>query len=323
MPSRIGTGVGAVENGVAAERPPPRMDPPNVFWFFGAFALELGVYGLIETLPRSQTGLCLLVTAVASFVGFAVASTLLVRRAWWVPGGLAAALAVGVSPAVAVSFLTLIGVWPNDPFFEPFDEFSGWTLAVGLATALVGLVAWWLTRFSFVLAVSLGAILVSAQLLTPCFDDSPSGGERAATALAIGAILFVAGVFVDVFGWRREAFWFGVLGLFSVAAGLVYFTVAPGGDPDRGWIPMLIGGLLLLVAAGPVRRASGAGYGGLRVYAAGAPHLAHGLDERRWPFAVSLIALALAIFAAGVGGHPHRPARAPRFAPPPPPPPRP
>src|SRR6266550_3258691 len=68
MPSRIGTRVRAVENGVAAERHPPRMDPPNVFWFFGAFALELGVYGLIETLPESQSGLWLLVTAVAFFV---------------------------------------------------------------------------------------------------------------------------------------------------------------------------------------------------------------------------------------------------------------
>jgi len=308
-----------VENGVAAERHPPRMDPPNVFWFFGAFALELGVYGLIETLPRSQSGLWLLVTAVAFFVGFAVASALLVRRDWWVPGGLAAALAVGVFPAVAVSFLTLVDVWPSDPFFEPFEEFSGSTFGVGLATALVGLVAWWLTRFSFVLAVALGAILVSAQLLTPCFDDSPSGGERAATALVIGAILFVAGVFVDVFGRRREAFWFEVLGLFSVAAGLVYFTVEPGGDPDRGWIPMLIGGVVLLVAAGPVRRASWAVYGVLGVYAAVVHYLAKGLDERRWPFAVSLIALALAIFAAGMAEHRYGRAWAQRFVRRPPP----
>jgi len=99
-----------VENGVAAERHQPRMDPPNVFWFFGAFALELGVYGLIETLPRSQSGLWLLVTAVAFFVGFAVASALLVRRDWWVPGGLAAALAVGVFPASVTTTR-----WPVDP----------------------------------------------------------------------------------------------------------------------------------------------------------------------------------------------------------------
>src|SRR3954454_10092094 len=303
MPSRIGTRVRAVENGVAAERHPPRMDPPNVFWFFRAFALELGVYGLIETLPRSQSGVWLVVTAVAFFVGFAFASTLLVRRAWWVPGGLAAALAVGVFPAVAVSFLTLIDVWPSDPFFEPFDEFSGWTFAVGLATALVGLVAWWLTRFSFVLAVAIGAILVSAQLLTPCFDESPSGSERAGMALVIGGILFAVGAFVDAFGRRREAFWFEVLGLFSVAAGLVFLAVEPGGNPERGWIPMLIGGVVLVVAAGPIRRASWAVYGVLGVYATVVHYLVRELDERRWPSALLLVALALLTFVAGMAQH--------------------
>src|SRR5213592_1483956 len=154
MPSSISTWFWSA----AARGDWPRMDPPNVLWFFVAFAL---------------------------------ASAVLLRRGWWVPGGLSAALAVAVFPAVAVSFLKLIDVWPSDPFFQPFEEFSGWTLGVGLATAFVGLVAWWLTRFSFVLAVAIGAILVSAQLLTPCFDESPSEDVRAATALVSGAILFV------------------------------------------------------------------------------------------------------------------------------------
>jgi hypothetical protein len=220
-----------------------------------------------------------------------------------VPGGLAAALAVGVFPAVAVAFLTLVGVWPSDPFFEPLQAFSGWTFAVGLATALVGLLVWWLTRFSFVLAVAVGAILVSAQLLTPCFDESPSGGERAATALVIGAILFVVGVFIDVFGRRREAFWFEVLGLLSVAAGLAYLTAQGGGDPERGWIPMLLAGVVLLLAAAPVRRASWAVYGVLGVYAAVVHYLSRGLDETGWVFPLLLIALALSIVALGMAEH--------------------
>src|SRR5580765_3434870 len=183
MPSRIGTRVRAVETGVAAERHWPRMDPPNVLWFFGAFALEFAVYALIEAIPKSQSGLWILVTALGFLAGFAVAAAVLLQRGWWVPGGLAAALAVGVFPAAAVAFLTLIGVWPTGPFFEPLGDFSGWTFGVGLATALVGLFVWWRTRFSFVLAVAIGAILVSSQLLTPCFDESPSGDERAVTAL--------------------------------------------------------------------------------------------------------------------------------------------
>jgi hypothetical protein len=288
-----------VETGVAAERHRPRMDPPNVLWFFGVFTLELGVYALIEAMPSSQSGLWILVTSVAFLLAFAAAAAILLRGGWWVPGGLAAALAVGVFPAVAVAFLTLIDVWPSAPFFEPLEDFSGWTLGVGLATALVGLLAWWLTRFSFVLAVAIGAILVSAQLLTPCFDESPSGDKRAATALVIGSILFVVGVFLDVFGRRREAFWFEVLGLFSVAAGLVWLATVDG-DPERGWIPMLIGGLVLLVAAGPIRRASWAVYGVLGVYATAVHYLSKGLDETGWVFPALLIALSLALGALGM-----------------------
>jgi hypothetical protein len=294
------------------------MDPPNVLWYFGAFTLGFAVYELIETVPKSQSGLWILLTAAAFILGFAFASVLLLRRGWWVPGGLATALAVAVFPAVAVSFLTLIGVWPDDPFFQPLEDFSAYTLGVGVATALVGFLAWWLTRFSFVLAVANGAILVSAQLLTPCFDESPSGNERAATALAIGAVLFVIGVFIDVFGRRREAFWFQVLGLFSVAAGLVYLTTAPG-DPDRGWIPMLIGGAFLLAAAGPVRRASWAVYGVFGVYATIVHYLVKELNERRWPFALLLIVLALAVIALGMAEERYAPVWARRFVRRPPP----
>jgi hypothetical protein len=276
------------------------MDPPNVLWYFGAYTLGFAVYGLIRTVPRSESGLWILVTAVAFLAGFGLVAMALRRRGWWVPGGLSAALAVAVFPAAAVAFLTLIDAWPGEPFFRPLEEFSGWTFGVGVATALVGLLAWWLTRFPFVLAVAIGAILVSAQLLTPCFDESPSGDERAATALVIGAILFVLGVFIDAFGRRREAFWFHVLGLFSIAAGLVYLTGEFGGDPERGWVPMLIGGAALLIAAGPVRRATWAVYGVLGVYATVAHYLAKELDEQRWPFALLLLLLALLIFATGM-----------------------
>jgi hypothetical protein len=301
------------------ERNRPRMDPPNVLWFFGAFTLEVGVYDLVEAVPGSQSGLWILVTAVAFFAAFTAASAMLQRRRWWVPGGLAAALAVGVFPAVAVAFLKLIDVWPGKPFFDPLEQFSDWTFGVGLATALVGLAAWWLTRFSFVLAVAIGAILVSAQLLTPCFDESPSGSERAATALVIGGVLFAVGVFVDAFGRRREAFWFEVLGLFSVASGLSFLAFDPGRDPDRGWIPMLIGAVFLLVASGPVRRASWAVYGVLGLYATVVHYLLKELNEQRWPFALLLILLALLIGAAGMAQHRYGPTLARRFVRRPPP----
>jgi hypothetical membrane protein len=295
------------------------MDPPNVLWYFGAFALGFAVYELIETIPSSQSGLWILITAVAFIAGFALAAAVLLRRGWWVPGGLAAALAVAVFPAVAVAFLELVGVWPEHPLLEPLRTFSAYTFGVGIATALVGIGTWWLTRFPFVLAVACAAILSSAQLLTPCFEEGPSGGERAATALVIGAVLFVVGVFADAFGHRREAFWFEVFGLFSLAGGLVYLTVAPDGDAQRGWVPMLLGGAFLLVAAAPVGRASWAVYGVLGAYAAVVHYLVKGLNERRWPFALALIALALGIVALGMAQQRYGSSLARRFVRRPPP----
>jgi hypothetical protein len=301
------------------ERGAARLDPPNVLWFFGAYTLAIGVYQLIRTIPNSHSGLWILIAALAFVAAFALAAAVLLPRGWWVPGGLAAALAVGVFPAAAIAFLTLIQVWPSDPFFEPLQQFSGWTFGVGLATALIGFLAWWLTRFSFVLAVAIGAILVTSQLLTPCFDESPSADERVTMALVIGAILFVAGVFIDAVGRRREAFWFEVLGLFSIAGGLVYLTAEPGRNPDRGWIPMLIGGIVLLVAAAPIRRASWAIYGVVGVYAAVVHYLVKELDEQRWPFALMLIVLAVLLFATGMAQHRYGRTWAQRFVRRPPP----
>jgi hypothetical protein len=303
----------------AAERDLPRMDPPNVLWFFGAFAIELAVYGLINTIPDDQNGLWAFITAIAFFVAFAVGSTLLLRRWWWVPGGLAAALSVGAFPAVAVGFLKLIDVWPGDSLFTPLNDFSGYWFGVALATAAVGLFAFALTRFPFILGVSIGIVITASQLFVPCFEESPSGGDRATTALIVGSLLVIVGVFLDAFGRRREGFWFHALGWLTAAGGLIWLTVDPGGDPNRGWVPMLIVSALVLIVAGPIRRATWAVYGVLGVYASVAHYLAKELNQNRWPFALLLLALGLSIFAGGMLIHRYGKAWAGRFVRRPPP----
>jgi hypothetical protein len=303
----------------AAERDRPRMDPPNVLWFFGAFAIEFGAYALIEAIPNDQNGLWIFVTAIAFFVAFAVASALLLRRWWWVPGGLAAALAVGIFPAVGVGFLKLIDVWPDEPFFRPLSHFSGYWFGVTLATAAVGLIAFALTRFPFILGVSIAVVITASQLFVPCFEEGPSGDDRTTMALVIGSLLVIAGVFLDAFGRRRDAFWFHALGWFTAAAGLVWFTSAPSGDPNRGWVPMLIVSALMLIVAGPIRRATWAVYGVLGFYAAVVHYLTKELNENRWPFALLLLALALSIFVLGMLIHRHGETWAGRFVRRPPP----
>jgi hypothetical protein len=285
-----------------AERERPRMDPPNVFWFFGAIAIGFAVDVVLSAIPDSHNSLWIFLASLGFFFGFAIASWFLLQIWWWVPGGLAAALAVATFPGIAVTFLQLIDVWP-DPFPNPFEEFSGYPFGIALATALLGLVAFALTRFSFILAVVVTAILVGSQFLAPAFESAPSGDDRTTIALVVGALLVIIGVFVDAFGRRRDAFWFHVLGWFSVASGLVFFTVDTGGDPDRGWIPMLIGGVLVLIVAGPIRRATWAVYGVLGYYAPILHYLIEGLNEDRWPFALLLLALALSIFGFGMVLH--------------------
>jgi hypothetical protein len=277
------------------------VDPSNVLWFTGTYAIALGSYGLLETLPDSNHSLWILIAAVAFFGAYAVGARLLLRATWWVPGGLGTALAVAMVPAVSVAFFKLVHVWPKD-LGDPFDDFSGYTLAVAGVTALAALAAFALTRFSFLFALFASAILLGAQIVAAA-SGSPSGDDRATSALVAGALVVIAGVFLDAFGRRRDAFWFHALGWFSVAAGLVFFTFEGTGAHNRGWIPMLIVGAMMLVVSGPIGRATWAFYGVLGYYAPLVHYLANALNERRWTFAAAVLAVGLSIFAFGMVLH--------------------
>jgi hypothetical protein len=294
------------------------MDPPNVFWFFGAFAVSFGVSVLVSTVPDSQNGLWVFLVALAFLLGFEIASVALLRAGWWVPGGLAAALAVATFPGVCVGFLQLIDVWPDDPSFDPFSDFSSYAFGIAIVTAIFGLAAYMLTRFPFIFFIVVSAILLASQFLVAVFE-SPGGEHHATTALVAGALVVIVGVFLDAFGRRRDAFWFHALGWLSVAAGLVFFATEPGGDPERGWVPMLIVGLLMMVAAGPMRRATWAVYGVFGFYTAIVYYLQDSLDDDRWPFALLLLAVGLAIFVQGMLVHRYGRIWADRFVRRPPP----
>jgi len=275
------------------------MDPPNVLWFAGAYTVAAGSYVLLGALPESHSSLWIFVAGLAFLLVYSAASHRLLRQGWWVPGGLAAALAVAMVPAVAIGFLRLIDVWSND---VPITGFNGYALAVAIVTAVAGLIAYWLTRFTFLYFTVVTAILVAAQFLAEA-GASPSNEDRATAALVTGGLMVIVGVFLDAFGRRRDAFWFHALGWLSVAAGLVFLIVEPGGDPERGWIPMLIVGTLMVIAAGPIRRATWAVYGVLGYYAPLLHYMVTGLNENGWVFAIALLAMGLSIFVFGMVIH--------------------
>jgi hypothetical protein len=301
------------------ERELPRMDPPNVLWFFGAIVTAFAVNLLLASFPNSHNGLWIFLGSLGFFVAFAGAARFLFGLWWWVPAGLAAALAVSLIPGVLIGFLKLIDVWPDDPFFEPFSDFSGWAFVVALLTAAGGVVAFVLTRFSFILAEVVAAILVASQLLVPAFASQPGGDDYATMAIVVGAGLVIVGVFLDAFGRRRDAFWFHALGFFAVAVALVYWGSASSGDHERGWIPMLIAGLVVLLVAGPTRRATWALYGVLGYFTPLVRYMVNGLNENSWPFALYLLFLALSIFVLGIALHRYGRLWADRFVRRPPP----
>ena len=275
------------------------MDPPNVLWFAGGYAVALASYSLLQALPASHSSLWIFVAAVGFVFVYSALSWYLRRERWWVPGGLAAALAVALFPAVCIAFLRLVDVSSTG---LPRTEFNPYAVGVAIATALAGVLAYFLTRFAFLFFTVVVALIVVAQFLAAAGNGSPTSSDRATAALLAGGLLVVVGVFTDAFGARREAFWFHVGGWFSVGAGLVLFIVG-GGDPERGWVPMLIAGALLVVVSGPIRRASWAAYGTVGYYAALLHYLVESLDERRWPFALALLGVGLSLFVTGMLQH--------------------
>jgi len=295
------------------------MDPPNVSWFAGAFATGFGVSALLSAIPESHNGLWVFLAALGFVLAFEFCSVALLRAGWWVPGGLAATLAVVTFPGVAIGFLQLIDLWPDDQSLTGFDEFSGYAFGVALATALFGLGTYAITGFTFILAVVVGALMVAVQFLVAALIDTPTAEDRATAALIAGAVAVILGIFLDAFGRRREAFWLHVLGWLGVAVALAVFAADASGDTDRGWVPMLVAGLLLLVCAGPIGRATWAVFGVLGYYAGLVHYLAEWLDDNDWPFALVLLAAGVSLFAQGMLLHRYRKSWGSRFLRGPPP----
>jgi hypothetical protein len=277
------------------ERTWPRLDLPNVLWFFGAITAAIASVAVLDKIPESNADVWVFLASLGFLVAYALASALLYRRGLWVPAGLMATVSAAMTPAVGYAFTQLVDLYPDDPFFEPFDSFSGAVFGIGVATTLVALIAFALTRFSFLLALTVGAALASVQLLTPAWGTS--GHDRALSAVVSGAAAVVLGLLLDAVGRRRDAFWFYVGGYLAIGAALAYYVLSGlgGGGGGGAWIAVLIVGGVVLLGSAVLRRTTWAAYGALGTYGA----LFHYLDAHDWARYL-LLGISLGVFALGL-----------------------
>jgi hypothetical protein len=295
---------------LAHERAWPRLDLANVLWFFGAITAAISSIAVLDKIPESHADLWVLLASLGFLVAYALAATLLLRRALAVPGGLMATVSAAMTPAVGYAFTQLVDVYPNDPFFEPFGKFSGALFAIGLATVLAALVAFAATRFAFTLALLVGAALVTVQMLTPAWGTS--GDDHAVSGIVSGAAAVVVGLLLDAAARRRYAFWFYVGGYFAIGASILYYVFRGlgGGGSGGAWLALLLVGAAVLLGAAFLRRVTWAAYGALGVYGA----LFHYLGADDWTRYLLLV-VSLVVFALGIGVARRRAGAAP---PPPP-----
>jgi hypothetical protein len=281
------------------EPPWPRFDAPNVLWFFGFYAITFASIAVINEVSEAHHDLWEFLVSLAFAAVFLIAALGLRMLSWRTPSGLAVAMAVAMIPAAGFGFTSLVRTYPHEPFFDPFQSFSGSIFGVALASAFAALVAFALTRFSFILLEFALAVSLVAQFFLPAINDHPSDDAHAVTAIVTGAALIVIGLALDGAGRRRAGFWFHVIGFLNLAIAFGYYAFNFSGDTNRGWIPMsIIGGFALFLAA-PLWRATWAFYGVLGFYIPIFHWLTSSLQPSSLGYAFILLGIGVSIFIVG------------------------
>jgi hypothetical protein len=280
----------------------PRFDPSNILWYFGGITAAYASFGVVAAVSPAHRGIYVLLVALAFMAVYAALSVVLRASKWWVPGGIFAFVFVTLVPAAGAGFEMLIGTLSSGPNggsvsvagqatqTSTFSTFRGSLFVLALATVATGLIVYMLVDFAFVLLPTAIATVVTALFFLPAVDDNASGSDVATTLIVTGALLVLVGLLRDKAGRRRAAFWWHVVGLGSVALGLVYFVGAAG--DSGGWAAMLATAAVVLLLAAPLGRASWAAYGVAGAYAPLVHYTLDGGGTWRIPLIFALIGLA-------------------------------
>jgi hypothetical protein len=285
----------APERGPASPRGPwPELDVENVAWFFGAVVAAAASILIVDRVPESHRDVWEFLAAVGFLLVYALAAVVLFDRGWGIPAGLAAAAATAMVPGAGYGLLRVVGAYPKERFFDPFTTFSWAVFGITAGTLVAALLAWLVTRLSFLFFVAILATHFGAQLVATTWK--PSGDGRAVVALVVGGALVLLGLAFDAARRPREAFWLYLGGFGGIAYMLGWFALFSNDRQAAGWLPMVIAGAVVLVLSGILHRRVWATFG-----AAGlAGSFIHYVQaERRW-FAYFLLGAAFAAFAAGL-----------------------
>jgi hypothetical protein len=297
----------------------PRSDPPNILWYFGAIVAAGAADVVVGDVSSAHRGVWIFLVGVVFMLVFAALCAGLLRAGWWVPGGTMAAAAVAVVPAAGVGFERLIGVWPTGQpslNIDPFQKFQGAVFALVVATAVAGLIAFWLVGFPFVFLPVVVAVVVAVQLFLPVIVTQPSADDHVLTLIATGAALVVVGMLLDARRHRAAAFWWHAFGWAAIAVGLAYYTAIH--HDTWAWVTVLILGGVVLLASAPLGRATWAVFGVAGVYGAALHYIADATGSWKSPLVLAAIGVGLVFLGIVLdvsGGSFVRRLSRPRYAP--------
>lgn len=241
----------------------PRVDAPNVLWYFGAIVAIGATSWLLGTRWDRFGDPLLLFVALAYLVVYTGIALGLLRRRWLVPAGLFAAMAASIVPLVVFAFEHWTGWWPgvHASHYIAFHEWisASW-IAMEVVTVITAVALALAVRHPFPLAAAAFAGWYLSMDLTPAFfGREPTANQYAWTSIGVGLVMVLIGTALDIRRLRRYAFWWHVFGLLAIAGSLCWFAIDEF-DHTRWWIITLLSALTLFLSI-PFRRTTYAVFG--------------------------------------------------------------
>jgi hypothetical protein len=199
--------------------------------------------------------------AALSFAFFATGSYVLLQSGRYrIPGELLQVVAVAIVPLLTFAVLDALGWWPEDPGYPGGDVYRtvreayqgdlAWArMALGGATLVAALVAFYISRSQFVLVagvLAVGSIFLDVTIAVEPSADYTWHIGQALMVAALGTLVLVVGIAVRDRGERDYTTWLYITGLAGMAAGLAPLTFPD--NAANAWGAVWMGAALAVLA---------------------------------------------------------------------------